>query len=67
MTNRKLLKKTIRDRGYMLSFIADRMGVCRQTLYSRLNGRSEFTDKEIDIISRTLRLTREEHARIFWL
>lgn len=66
MTNYKLLKKMIRDRGLMQCYVADRMGVCRQTLYSRLNGRSEFTDREIEILTKLLRLTREERGRIFW-
>ena len=66
MTDLNLLKKTIKNRGYMLSYIAAKLDVCRQTLYSRLKGRSEFTDEEIETLVRVLRLTREERNKIFW-
>jgi predicted transcriptional regulator len=46
--------------------IAEKMGISRQTLYLKLNGKREFKTSEISNICDILRLTNEEKKHIFF-
>ena len=47
MTNTSLLKDYIRKSGLKLTYIAERLGVSRYTLYRKINGLMDFTQHEI--------------------
>lgn len=46
--------------------IAEKMGISRQTLYLKMNGKREFKTSEITNLCDILRLTTEEKRRIFF-
>lgn len=46
--------------------IAEKMGISRQTLYLKMNGKREFKTSEITNLCDILRLTAEEKRRIFF-
>ena len=50
MTDTNLLKKKIEESGLKLSFIAEKMDLTRQGLYKKVNGITEFTQTEIQIL-----------------
>lgn len=66
MTNTELLAAAISRSGYLLSHIAQCMGLSRQGLNNKLTGRTEFTQSEIITLSRLLSLTKIERERIFF-
>lgn len=66
MTNIKKLRKAIKDSGMSIIFIAMRCDMSRQTFYNRINGKSEFTAKEIEALSRTLHLSKQQVEEIFF-
>jgi predicted transcriptional regulator len=49
-----------------ITTIADKMGISRQSLYLKLNGRREFKTSEMRKICEILRLTVKERNRIFF-
>lgn len=65
MTNTKMLKKAIKNSGLSVIFIAEKMGITRQTLYNRMNNKSEFFAHEIEILTQLLKLGRTERDEIF--
>lgn len=65
MTNTKMLKKAIKNSGLSVIFIAEKMGITRQTLYNRMNNKSEFLVSEIEILTQLLKLSRTERDEIF--
>lgn len=65
MVNTELLKRHIEYSGIKLTVLAIKIGVCRTTLWSRLNGTSEFKSDEIKDICRVLRLNEKERITIF--
>lgn len=50
MTNTNLLRQKIEESGLKLQFIADKLGISRQTLIAKINGKSEFNQTEIQIL-----------------
>ncbi len=46
--------------------IAEKMGISRQTLYLKMNGKREFKTSEITNLCEILRLTTEEKKHIFF-
>lgn len=65
MTNTKMLKKAIKRSGLSVIFIAEKMGISRQTFYNRINDKSEFLISEIKILTDLLKLDRHERDEIF--
>ena len=65
MVDLELLKATIDDRGMSIVKLAEKSGMKRANIYSRFNGRGEFTATEIVGIADALRLTDNERDRIF--
>lgn len=60
--------QTIIDRaGVTDTYIAEHLGMSRTTLYSRLNGETEFKPSEIACLRVLLHLTDEEILDIFML
>ncbi len=64
--NYKLLDEKIRSSGMTMVAIAEKTGILRETLYNRLNGRTEFKASEIIRISQVLNLSNVERDRIFF-
>lgn len=48
MTDTVLLRQKLKDSGYRLQFIADKVGISRQTLSMKVNNDSEFTTGEVE-------------------
>lgn len=65
MCNIQRLQKKIKYEGLKLTVLSYKLGISRTTLWSRLNGHSEFTDAEIKDICRLLRLNEKERFEIF--
>ena len=67
MTDIDLLKKKIADSGLKMVFIAEKMGIMRQTLYNKVNGLSEFNQSEIALLCEILNIkTKAEKESIFF-
>ena len=67
MTDTEKLKAAIRASGLKLGAIMDATGIkAYATLRDRINGKSEFTAKEIFAISNILNLTPDERDAIFF-
>lgn len=64
MANVELLKDKIRESGMTISFIAEKSGILRETLYNRMKS-GNFYASEIVSLTNVLRLTREERDEIF--
>lgn len=66
MTNTELLREKIEQSGYKLRFIAEKLGITYQGLLNKINNRSEFRAKEIQVLYNLLSLTEEERIAIFF-
>ena len=64
--NLDLLKSKIEQSHTSQSMIAEALGITRQGLYNKLNGKKEFKGSEIKTISRMLNLTSKERDTIFF-
>ena len=60
------LRKTIQESGLKISAISEQMSIARETLYNKLNGKTEFTVSEIIAISNILGLTKTQRDNIFF-
>lgn len=47
MTNSEALREKIDESGYKRSYIADRLGISRESLNQKVSGRREFKASEI--------------------
>lgn len=66
MTNIELLREKIRESGYKISFLASKCGITPQGFYPKLNGKREFSQREITVLRELLKLTPEDVAMIFF-
>lgn len=64
MANVELLKEKIDESGMTVTAIAEKSGICRETLYNRMKS-GNFYASEISSLTRVLRLTRKERDDIF--
>ena len=65
MTDIDSLKEAIRRSGISLTFLAQKTGVSRETLYNRFQS-GDFKLSEIEAITKALQLTREQRDEIFF-
>lgn len=65
MTNKELLVERIKESGFKLSYIAEKLGITRASLHNKLTGKSCFSVAEVVILSELLSLSREERDSIF--
>lgn len=65
MLNAELLQKKIANSGMSITFISKKVGIARETLYNKINGKSDFSATEIVALTELLRLTRAERDKIF--
>ena len=66
MGDMTMLRRKIKDSGVTITAVADRIGVTRETLYNRLDGKSEFKASEISCLTNMLRLKKAEQDAIFF-
>ena len=66
MVNRKLLRERIDAKGIKIRFIADKLGISHQSMYDKVNGRTEFKESEIAILIDILDLSPEDVMLIFF-
>ena len=64
MANVELLRQTMKDSGMTVSAIAEKSGICRETLYNRMNS-GDFYASEIVSLTRVLGLSKKEIDDIF--
>lgn len=69
MVNTALLRNKIQESGLKVNHIAQRSGILRETLYNKLNSKSEFAVSGIVSLTKVLPLTKQERDEIFtpWL
>jgi len=65
MINLLRLNHIIDYAGLKHTVLAVKLGMSRTTLWSRLNGMSEFTPKEIEDLTKILRLNEEEKRKLY--
>lgn len=66
MLNYNLLDETIKNTGITKTAIADKMGITRESLYNKLDGKTEFTVSEICSITNALNLSKDDRDAIFF-
>ena len=66
MTDLAALKRIIKDSGMTMVAISKKTGILRETLYNRLNGKSEFNASEMMSLSGVLGLSNSERDSIFF-
>lgn len=66
MINSQLLRDTIDKSGLKLGFIADEMGLTRQSLTSKIDGSYQFKIGEVAKLARILGLSRKDRELIFF-
>lgn len=57
MTNTEMLKDLIEKSGLKIGFIADFVGISRQSLWNKINNQSSFNQYEIDKMCDVLKIT----------
>lgn len=68
MVNTEMLNELIDASGLKREYIAQRIGISRQALYSKILGETQFTIKEVAILSEVLGITRlTDRDRIFFM
>lgn len=65
MTNIDALKKCIADHGMKITFVAEKTGILRETLYNRMKT-GDFKISEINALSQVLNLSKDERDNIFF-
>ena len=64
--NYELLRAFIRDSGIKVSYLAEKIGMTRQTLHAKLNGSRTFTQSEIMALKIALHMNDEDFMHIFF-
>lgn len=64
--NLLLLNAKINEMKIPITSIADKMGISRHTLYSKLDGKRSFKIDEVQKICDILKLTNRERTQIFF-
>lgn len=65
MTDIDALRKCIENRGMSMTFVAEKSGILRETLYNRLKT-GDFKISEISALSSVLSLSKDERDEIFF-
>lgn len=62
----ELLRKAIDDSGITMTNMAKKIGISRESLYNKLEKKSEFSVSEINSIQQILHLTNSARDVIFF-
>lgn len=65
LSNTELLRNKIDESGMTMVAISEKAGISRETLYNKVNGKTEFTASEIVAMTSILSLTKKERDNIF--
>lgn len=67
MTNTSLLKERLKASGLKLEFIAKKIGITRQSLSDKVNGKTQFNQYQINELCELLGITdlKEKDAIFF--
>ena len=66
MTNTELLRRKIKESGYKVGFLAEKMGITYHGLLNKINNRSDFRARELAMLAGLLQLPREEWFAVFF-
>lgn len=66
MGNMKMLRSKIDETGITIVALAAKCGITRESLYNKLEGKSEFKASEIHAITCALNLKKSERDKIFF-
>lgn len=66
MTNRTALENKVKESGYRLDYICEKLGITRQAWLNKLKNINEFKQSEIAKLSELLKLTHDEINLIFF-
>ena len=64
--NYELLREFIRESGLKITFLADKIGMIRQSLSAKVSGTRPFTQSEIMALKVALHMNDEDFMRIFF-
>lgn len=62
----ELLRKAIKERGMKITFLADKMGISRQSLHAKINGDRLFDQGELLSLKTCLSMSDREFMSIFF-
>lgn len=65
MTDIRELRRCIEEHGMSITFVAEKTGILRETLYNRMKT-GDFKISEISALSQLLNLSRDERDTIFF-
>lgn len=65
MTNTQLLRTLIKNKGVKLCYIAEKMGISKQSLYLKVNGKRAFNQYEIKSLCEVLDINSDDAKTIF--
>ena len=66
MFNERRFRERLFREGYTKERLAGELGINQATLYRKINGKSEFTRIEMQLIQKSWHLSREELCSIFF-
>ena len=66
MTDTTLLQAAISKSGVTITWLAHELGISREGLYNKINGKTEFKASEVVTLTKLLRLKPAERDRIFF-
>lgn len=66
MTNTEMLKEAIKNSGVSITFLAEKCGISRVALYSKIEGDREFKQTEIAVLKEVLHLSQKDRDAIFF-
>ena len=64
--NTELLRRAIDDRGIKITALAEKMGISRQSLHSKIKGDRLFDQGEMMALKNSLNLSDREFMSIFF-
>lgn len=66
MVNTALLREKMKNNGFTIKELADRIGLSQTGLFNKIHNKCEFKGSEINSMSIALRLTKADVNRIFF-
>lgn len=66
MTNTALLQDAISKAGVTVTWLARELGITREGLYNKINGKTEFKASEVAAMARLLHLNQSQREQIFF-
>ena len=64
--NSQRLKQAIDESGITITALAKKVGISRESMYNKIENKTEFTVSEIGLISSALHLSNEARDAIFF-